>query len=503
MPSSQSFVGCTNSVALSVDVLKVTSTELQKLLSNGAVRSVELVDIYLRQIERENHHGLKLNAMISTTPRDILDKIAESLDIERQKGVVRGPLHGIPITVKDNIMTGPDFCLPTTVGSFALEKAFATSNAPIVNLILKENEQEMTGWKGFGITTGWSALGGQTQNPYVVGGFKSSDKLLGHSAPAGSSSGSAAGVAAGFSPIALATETDGSIVQPSNRAALYGMKATVGSISTKGTAPWSPFTDSIGGMAKSPQDLAALFIGVVDPNLWSFSPVICDPDPVLIQQQREELEAAIAKIQKDGARIKRPVPLTSMDELILDGADALEQIWNHDFNTAWKEYLQDFNNIDIKSISYPGQQLLEESIDKTKIISHEKYQEVTERIRKTAGAGGIEKTLIQHDLDVILGPMDGRIPTIAAAAGYPVGTMPLGYSKSNGRPFGVCIIAGENQEQKILRAMSAWEVSLEERRPPPQMDDRHILQPRTHSTTNEENAGFLKKFFGCCMAGQC
>lgn len=192
-----------------------------------------------------------------------------------------------------------------------LENAVAASNAPVVDLLIKAgaiilgkaNLSEMTGWKGFGVTTGWSALGGQTQSPYIVGGFKDGDKLLGHSAPGGSSSGSAAGVAAGFSPLALATETDGSIVQPSNRAALYGMKATVGRIPTKGTAPWSPVTDSIGGMAKSPQNLATLFnvllqtksedpltgtwsgqrVGVVDPSLWSFSPVICDPDPVLIQ----------------------------------------------------------------------------------------------------------------------------------------------------------------------------------------------------------------------------
>lgn len=166
-------------------------------------------------------------------------------------------------------------------------------------------------------------------------------------------------MAAGFAPLALATETDGSIVQPANRAALYGLKATVGLISTKGTAPWSSLTDSIGGMAKSPQDLAALFevltgagkdteqiskgdwdcneyskawkglcVGFVDPTLWSFSPAICDPDPVLIQQQRNEMEAAITKIESCGAMVVRPVPFPSMDQLVLDGDDALEQLWS-------------------------------------------------------------------------------------------------------------------------------------------------------------------------------
>lgn len=166
-------------------------------------------------------------------------------------------------------------------------------------------------------------------------------------------------MAAGFAPIALATETDGSIVQPANRAALYGLKATVGLIPTEGTAPWSSLTDSIGGMAKSPQDLEALFevltgtdtdtdknikgdwdkyeqreswkglrVGFVDPTLWSFSPAICDPDPILIRQQREEMEAAICKIKRCGAKVARSVPFPSMEQLVLDGDDALEQLWS-------------------------------------------------------------------------------------------------------------------------------------------------------------------------------
>lgn len=155
----------------------------------------------------------------------------------------------------------------------------------------------------------------------------------------------------------MATETDGSIVQPASRAALYGLKATVGLLPTAGTAPWSSLTDSIGGMAKSPQDLAALFgvlvggaggvlesglggddslseswsgqrVGFVDPALWSFSPAICDPDPVLIQQQREEMDTAISKIEQAGAVVVRSVTLPSVDQLVLDGDDALEQLWS-------------------------------------------------------------------------------------------------------------------------------------------------------------------------------
>lgn len=228
----------------------------------------------------------------------------------------------------------------------------------------------MAGWKGYGITAGWSAVGGQTQSPYVIGGVVPGEKLLGHSVtipfhsqarkslthttfqtPAGSSAGSAVSVAAGFAPIALATETDGSVVQPANRAALYGLKATVGDVPTEGTAPWSALTDSVGAMARTPGDLAnvmsvltnrtdlgaervmtgtwtGLRVGFVDPTLWSFLPFICDADPALIEQQRRWLRDAAGVISANGGTVEKNVPLTSMDELVLDGEDALEQLWS-------------------------------------------------------------------------------------------------------------------------------------------------------------------------------
>lgn len=126
------------------------------------------------------------------------------------------------------------------------------------------------------------------------------------------------------------------------------------------------------------------------------------------------------------------------------------------------------------TIGYPGQQLLEDAIDESKRISPEKYSEGVRILRKFARTQGIDKTLAAHDLDVILGPMDGRIPTIAAAAGYPVGTMPLGYSKTNGRPFGMCIVAAAGNEDKILRAMKAWDATVAKRKAPPQLTSKQV-----------------------------
>lgn len=155
------------------------------------------------------------------------------------------------------------------------------------------------------MVTGWSAVGGQTQSPYVRGGYAPGDKILGHSTPCGSSSGSAVAVAAGFAPVALGTESDGSITQPAGRASLYAMKVTVGALDTKGTSPQSPITDSLGGMAKSAGDLAN-FIGAmmeqdyssyltktwagqkvafVDPNKWELHPAVCERIEIVREKQ--------------------------------------------------------------------------------------------------------------------------------------------------------------------------------------------------------------------------
>ena len=125
----------------------------------------------------------------------------------------------------------------------------------------------------------------------------------------------------------------------------------------------------------------------------------------------------------------------------------------------------------INTTVHPGQQLLEGALDDK--LTEEKYAEGVKIIRQAARVNGIDKSLADFNLDVIIGPMDGRIPTIAAAAGYPVGTMPLGYSKTNGRAFGACIISNAGGEAKILRAMNAWHATMPSRKPPPQLVDEH------------------------------
>ena len=230
--------------------------------------------------------------------------------------------------------------------------------------------KEWAGAKGFGLTTGWSPVGGQTQSPYVRGGVAKGDKLLGHSTPAGSSSGSCVAVAAGFSPLSLATETDGSITQPAGRASLYGMKVTVGALSTQGTSPLSPLTDSLGSVAKSSHDLASLIgimmdedyshflteswqgqrIGFVDPKAWELHPVVCSRNEALQQKQKREIDERISVIETAGARVVKNVVLPQCDHLTWKGEDALETLWNHDYKKAMDKFLSLYHETSIRTM---------------------------------------------------------------------------------------------------------------------------------------------------------
>ncbi|KAG0647437.1 Glutamyl-tRNA(Gln) amidotransferase subunit A [Hyphodiscus hymeniophilus] len=338
-------------------------------------------------------------------------------------------------------MTDSALGMATTCGAYALENTKA-GNAPIIDKILragmiiigKANLSELGGSKGFGIRTGWSALGGQTQSPYVRGGFAPDDKMLGHSAPAGSSSGSAVSVAAGFSPISLGTESDGSITQPAGRASLYALKVTVGALSTRRTSPQSPITDSVGGFAKSAADVALLTgvmmdqdytpflskswrgqrVAWVDPAVWKLDTGVCEPVESVRQKQK----------RRAADRCPKSFP------------------------------------------EFPGQEQLEECLISQ--TSDEKRHQILCSIRATAKDNGFDKIFAETKSEVLMGPLDSRVVTIAAAAGYPCGVVPLGYADNyNGRAYGVAIVARAGEEGKIFRAMSAWEATMPARKAPP------------------------------------
>ncbi|KAL8709338.1 MAG: hypothetical protein Q9220_005931 [cf. Caloplaca sp. 1 TL-2023] len=494
------------------DLLTLTATELQGMLEKKEVTSELLVELYLSQIQKHNREGMKLNAVISTLPKEKALDAARTLDEEWAQKGPRGPMHGIPIIVKDTLCS-PILEMDTTCGSFALKGAKAKKNAVILDQLLragmivvaKTNLSEFGGMKQALMIGGWSALGGQTQSPYVQGGVQPNCTFLGHSTPAGSSAGSAAGVAAGFAPISIGTESDGSLVQPATRASLYAMKATLGTVDTFGVQPISPEFDSVGGMAKTVEDLARIMeilqegrdytscltssfkglrLGFVDPELWKAANFVVEPNERFEEQTLAAMNAAISKIREAGARVIQPVKLVTLEETMEDGGEDIDELMDHDFLVSLKDYLSNFENpnnvygledlinfnkahADLELPSeHPNQDVLIGALKSNMTDQQCKERLAITRHRATSA---IRKSMADNDIDVILGPADSRIASVAAAAGYPVAAVPLGFADFNGRAFGMLLISPENTEARMFEVMSAWEATFGPRSPPPML----------------------------------
>ncbi|KAI0803520.1 amidase signature domain-containing protein [Xylaria sp. FL0064] len=265
------------------------------------------------------------------------------MDQERSSGTIRSRLHGIPFLVKDNIWTAESFKLPTTCGAVAFEHTFAKQNADIVQKLIdagmvllgKTNLSELAFVKSSHVWGGWSAVGGQTQSPYVAEGIDPGDTSLGHSTPAGSSAGSAVAVAAGMAPVALATETNGSIVIPADRASLYSIRLSPSSISTRGMLTFNKLGDSLGWMTKSAEDAALMLnivlgshdytqylrqcfkglrIGFLNPMDWQPGAALVKPDEDYNKQFMAEFNNMLPKLELAGAVVHRNIDLRRWSE---------------------------------------------------------------------------------------------------------------------------------------------------------------------------------------------
>lgn len=234
---------------------EATIDELQARMQAGTLTSRELTAVYLQRIAAIDQAGPALHAVLEVNPDALA--IAEALDAERKLGQVRGPLHGIPVLIKDNIATADH--METTAGSLALVGAKAPRDAAIVArlraagavILGKTNLSEWANIRSTTSTSGWSARGGQTRNPYAL-----------NRSPSGSSSGSGAAVAANLCVVAIGTETDGSIVSPASMCGIVGVKPTVGLVSRAGIIPIAASQDTAGPMTRTVRD-AAIVLGVL------------------------------------------------------------------------------------------------------------------------------------------------------------------------------------------------------------------------------------------------
>src|SRR4026209_53927 len=236
-----------------------TISELREKMESGELTARRLAELYLERIDAVDKDGPILNSVIEVNP-DALE-IGDALDAERKEGKTRGPLHGIPILIKDNIDTHDR--MQTTAGSLALEGHIAAKDAFIVKqlrkagaLILgKTNLSEWANFRGKHSVSGWSSRGGLTRNPYVL------DRTA-----CGSSSGSGAAVAANLCAAAVGTETDGSVVCPSSANSLVGIKPTIGLVSRSGIIPISHSQDTAGPMPRTVTDAAMLLFAIMGPD---------------------------------------------------------------------------------------------------------------------------------------------------------------------------------------------------------------------------------------------
>jgi len=493
---------------MSIILEELTITDMQDLMSAGKLSAVALTEGYLARIEAIDRAGPTLNSVIELNP-DALT-IAAQLDVERADGSVRGPLHGIPILLKDNIDTGDR--MVTSAGSLALVDHHAAQDSAVATnlrragavILGKTNLSEWANFRSSKSSSGWSSRGGQTRNPYAL------DRT-----PCGSSSGSGVAVSANLCAAAIGTETDGSVVCPSHHAGLVGIKPTVGLVSRAGIVPISHSQDTAGPMARTVADAAILLSALVgvddrdpataasqgraqddytqflDPdglrgarigvarNFFGFHPLV---DAIM--------ERAILSLRAAGAVIVDPANIATAKAFDDDEYTVLLYEFKADLNTYLAGVKPDlpvhslaelieFNHLHRDQVMpFFGQEILVLAEEKGDLAEDDYLQARKESLR-LAGEGGIDATLAKHNLDALIAPTGGPAwlvdwingdhhgggsSSAAAVAGYPNITVPAGHV--HGLPIGISFMAGAWQEPTLIKLAYAFEQRTHARRQP-------------------------------------
>jgi len=485
-----------------------TIAELQAMMASGRETSESLVTLYLKRIDEVDRAGPGLNSVLETNPD--APAIARELDRERKEKGPRGPLHGIPVLIKDNIDTADK--METTAGSLALlgskpaRDAFIAARLRAAGAVIlgKTNLSEWANFRSSNSSSGWSGRGGQTRNPYAL------DRN-----PSGSSSGSAAAVSANLAAAAVGTETDGSIVSPASSCGIVGIKPTLGLISRSGIIPIAHSQDTAGPMARTVADAATLLgamtgvdpadaatkagegrvpadyraslkpgglrgarIGVLRADRFGFSKKL---DPILAN--------AIAAMKKEGAEVVDPVEIPTLGQA---GRSEYEVLL-YEFKADLEAYLAARPGAAIRTVEdliafnkanadrempFFGQEVLEEAAKKGP-LTDKAYRAALARDLELTRAKGLDAVLAKHKLDALVvltgGPSHltdlvngdsdtGGSSSLAAISGYPSITLPAGWVR--GLPIGVSFIGRAWSEPALIGMAYALEGALGMRRPP-------------------------------------
>jgi amidase len=487
-----------------------TISDLQEKMESGDLTARRLVELYTERISEVDKNGPYLNSVMELNP-DALS-IADTLDDERKAGKLRGALHGIPILIKDNIDTADR--MQTTSGSLALEGHSAAKDAFLVKqlrkagaLILgKTNLSEWANFRGKRSISGWSSRGGLTRNPYVL------DRSA-----CGSSSGSGVAVAANLCVAAVGTETDGSIICPSQTNGIVGIKPTLGLISRSGIIPIAHSQDTAGPMARTVED-AAILLGAMtgvdgrDPatkgsrkrnpsNYTKFldrdglrgarigvTRNMAGTNPRVLKI----LEHCIEVMKHLGAIIVDPADLPNFDKFGKTEIEVLHYEFKADLNKYLKlldgtvpvHSMQDvikFNEENSHRVMpYFGQEHMVEAQER-KSLRDKKYRDALAKNLRLTRKEGIDAVMRKHKLEALITPSGGPAWMIdlvngdantwdmestspPAVAGYPHITVPAGYIF--GLPVGISFIAQAWQEPALIRFAYAFEQATQFRRQP-------------------------------------
>lgn len=460
---------------------EVTIKQIQEKLQSGELTSKELVLMYLHRIsvlDKGIHSILEVNP-------DAL-QIAAALDFERIQSGPRGPLHGVPILIKDNIDTNDK--MHTSAGSLALKDSIALKDSFVAEQLRKAGavilgKTNMTEWANFmaiGMKNGFSSRGGQVLNPYGPGKFD----------VGGSSSGSGAAIAASFAAAAVGTETSGSILNPSCRNSLVGIKPTVGLISRSGIIPLAHTQDTAGPMARTVEDAVILLNALSGPD---------ERDPITKTNPFEytDLTQHLLKDGLKGKRIgiafegfieilnedKQKVMKEAVEILKLSGAEVIENIevlsskadWKYDvltyeFKPDLNAYLNrlhpsisirtladliEFNKQNEEKMLKYGQAVLLEAEETSGTLTEKAYVEALEFDHYHSTMQGIDYALEKYELDAIVFPSDEGCQ-ISAKAGYPTIAVPAGYTPE-GEPVGITFAGTAYSEPLLIQIAYAYE----------------------------------------------
>lgn len=487
------------------DLEEATVADLAARMQRGEITAEALVARYAERIEALDHRGPALASIMELNPE--APAIAAALDQERRAKGPRGPLHGIPVLIKDNIDTGDRML--TTAGSLALAAAPAPRDATIVAalrragaiILGKANLSEWANIRSARSTSGWSARGGLVKNPYALDRNTS-----------GSSSGSAAAVAASLAPVAVGTETDGSIVSPASICGVIGVKPTVGLVSRTGIIPISHTQDTAGPMARTVTDAALLLEALAGPDPRDLATASAPRGPVdyrraldpgaargkrvgvvrnipgIAPAVQKVFEAAAADLARLGA-VLVDVTLPRLGEI-----DAPElSVLLHELKADMASYLATrppggprtledlvrWNEAHAaEELRYFGQDLFEQALAKGPLDAPA-YREALATCGKLSRDEGIDKILREASLDLLLAPtggiawlsdlvngdaFTGSSSTPAAVAGYPSITVPAG--AHHGLPVGVSFFGRAYSEPLLLGVAFAYEQATKHRARP-------------------------------------